>query len=313
MQCDFPFNLRLVKPLPDYRGGFIYNVPTGCGRCYNCKKNKSNEWSFRITEHLRHTENGYFVTLTYATETVPMTDNGITTLRKKDVSDFIKRLRKYESKTKEVNYGYLKSGLKYDIKNKLSFFAAGEYGELRFRPHYHLILMNVRNTENIYKAWSTPKYNHKTKEYDYIQIGKIDIKPAHINNIDYAVKYMHKQNDKIYWKIKNGAQKEFHLTSKKIGATYVTPDTIRFHTSSPDNHYLITERNYKIPMPKYYRRMIYNEVQSKKLIQEIKKRMDEKEQKERSEYGDRYSHIKVGQIKQRQNKFKKSVKKRYED
>lgn len=316
MKCDFEIGIKLKAPIPQRGGGFLYYVPQPCGKCFNCKKNKANQWSFRINQELKTANNGYFVTLTYRPEYVPLLDNGITTLRKKDAQNFIKRLRKHESETKDVNYGFLKAqqtGIKLDINKPLKYFAAGEYGEERFRPHLHFILMNVNNIENINKAWSIANYNKETKEYEYDPIGMVDIKPAHINNIDYCVKYLHKSNEKIYWKIRKGAEREFHLTSTGLGKEYVTPEIVKFHNATIENNYLMTERNYKIPMPRYYRKLIYDENKQKDNILKIKEIMEEKEQKERKELGDKYDRIVTLSKHARQNRLKNQIKKREYD
>lgn len=65
-----------------------------------------------------------FCTLTYDDDHLPETDEVIGTLHPPDLRDFIKRLRKVNP------YG------------KLRYYAAGEYGEETFRPHYHLIIYN---------------------------------------------------------------------------------------------------------------------------------------------------------------------------
>lgn len=62
-----------------------------------------------------------FLTLTYDEANKPASGS----LVKKDVQDFIKRLRKRHE------------------PNKLRYFACGEYGELLERPHYHAIVFGL--------------------------------------------------------------------------------------------------------------------------------------------------------------------------
>jgi len=90
---------------------------TKCGKCYECKKEKARAWTYKIwLESLSH-DKKCFLTLTYRDN-----EKG-KNLNKKDLQDFIKKLRKNEK---------LKS---------LKYFAAGEYGEKKGRAHYHLILL----------------------------------------------------------------------------------------------------------------------------------------------------------------------------
>ena len=80
-------------------------VPVGCGKCIECKKQKSREWSIRLQEEIRHLKNGKFVTLTFSEESLVELgedkknntlngynlDNGIATLA---VRRFLERWRK---------------------------------------------------------------------------------------------------------------------------------------------------------------------------------------------------------------------------
>lgn len=76
-----------------------------------------------------------FITLTYSDETLPTgsldvygpTNPLVYTLRKKDVQDWLKRLRKAIAPL------------------KIRFFAVGEYGDVTQRPHYHVALFGYPN------------------------------------------------------------------------------------------------------------------------------------------------------------------------
>ena len=56
-----------VPPVSDLR---VMTVPVGCGKCIECKKQKSREWSIRLQEEIRHMKNGKFVTLTFSEESL---------------------------------------------------------------------------------------------------------------------------------------------------------------------------------------------------------------------------------------------------
>lgn len=125
---------------PDYRYTSDY-VLLPCGRCTGCKIDQSRDWANRMTLESYQTElHGrgycYFITLTYNELYLPMVpydfidDDGShklgvsKTLSKKDLVNFMKRLRK--------KYG-----------EGIRFFACGEYGSKTRRPHYHLIIFNL--------------------------------------------------------------------------------------------------------------------------------------------------------------------------
>lgn len=92
-----------------------------CGKCNFCLQARRSEWSFRLRQELRASESSHFLTLTY--EKAPQ-ENGIETLRKKDLQDFFKRLRK-------------------SCPTKIRYYAVGEYGTRTIRPHYHALLFNA--------------------------------------------------------------------------------------------------------------------------------------------------------------------------
>ena len=108
-----------------------------CGQCLNCRLNHSKEWAVRCMLEDKYSSDSYFVTLTYDDLHVPyknviIEENGLfmpfQELRKKDLQDFFKRLRK-------ALFGNKKGNLRY--------FACGEYGDKTYRPHFHCILFNL--------------------------------------------------------------------------------------------------------------------------------------------------------------------------
>lgn len=134
-------------------------TPVPCGRCIECKLNYSRQWATDcILEKQYYDENEcWFLTLTYKDEYLPQaqftTDQGEVfkgiSLRKKDLQDFWKRLRK-----------------KY-TKNKIKYLAVGEYGKSTSRPHYHAIVYGLNldtkklkfleNNENGDALWTHPE------------------------------------------------------------------------------------------------------------------------------------------------------------
>ena len=92
-----------------------------CGNCIGCRLERSRQWATRcMFEASLHDEN-CFVTLTYSPDYLP---EGAT-LVKKDVQNFMKRLRKAGT------------------NGKFKYFLCGEYGENFNRPHYHICFFNL--------------------------------------------------------------------------------------------------------------------------------------------------------------------------
>lgn len=105
----------------NYNGaeGDFYEIGTysKCGVCEQCISEKCNNWVIRNYYESKAHEKMCFITLTY--EKSPII------LIRKDLQDFMKRLRR------KIDY---KGG------EKIRMFAAGEYGTLNARPHYHIII-----------------------------------------------------------------------------------------------------------------------------------------------------------------------------
>lgn len=88
-----------------------------CGRCMACRLERSRQWAARILCEAREHEASSFVTLTYDDGHLPVGS----TLVKRDLQLWFKRLRK-------------------SLSVAVRYYAAGEYGDQSFRPHYHVCL-----------------------------------------------------------------------------------------------------------------------------------------------------------------------------
>lgn len=108
--------------MSDEDTGACCKVP--CGKCYQCRKVRAEEWAYRIVDESRYHKENSFVTLTYDEkhepkisvrygENYPVVKVGV--LSKRDVQLFIKRVRK-----------------RYD--NKIKYYMVGEYGDISLRP-----------------------------------------------------------------------------------------------------------------------------------------------------------------------------------
>lgn len=99
-----------------------HRVP--CGQCMPCRINKGRLWTSRIMmESVTHGQMGWFLTLTYDPEHVPIAydhenQEAIETLDKSEFKKWIKA-----SQRSLGSYRY---------------YAVGEYGEVTGRPHYHM-------------------------------------------------------------------------------------------------------------------------------------------------------------------------------
>lgn len=103
-----------------------------CGKCHGCRTAAARAWALRCHLELQQHTKAAFITLTYDDRWLPPT------LVKRDLQLFLKRLRKDLGANRPVRY-----------------FASGEYGEQRQRPHYHALLYGAgeEDRQAVSKAW----------------------------------------------------------------------------------------------------------------------------------------------------------------
>lgn len=91
-----------------------------CRKCPECRINYSNTWAFRVGLEASLYESNCFITLTYSDSFLPSDRQPC----KRDLQLFIKRLRK-------------------SVPFPIRYFACGEKGSKRLRPHYHIIVFGL--------------------------------------------------------------------------------------------------------------------------------------------------------------------------
>lgn len=229
--ANFKSRSKLFRPVP-------------CGKCYECKKQKTADWSFRLHTEMKRSFNLLFVTLTYNDHNLPhhvkLSDSTypttkpyevtipylhphiVPTLVKKDVQDFLKRLRYYDKGNKKIKY-----------------YAVGEYGSRFGRPHYHIILYNCSNGLLINKAWT---------------LGHCYTVPVKHGAIPYVLKYLSKTSLPRL----GDPLREFSLMSKGLGSNYLSNNTLAYHNSNVENCFITLEGGQKISIPRYLKNKIYD-------------------------------------------------------
>jgi len=202
--------------------------PVPCGKCMECKKRLIHSWAFRIAQEEKRAITSHFLTLTYDTENVPVTQRGYFSLWKRDVQLYFKRLRKAHTKSGQIS--------------PIKYFLCGEYGGSSKRPHYHIILFNAELAD-IEAAW---------------QLGSIYYGTVTIPSIYYTCKYMMKTQPKFK---KGDRQPEFRLMSKGLGELYTTNKKNQsWHKADIENRlYLNLTDGKKIAMPRYYKDKMFTE------------------------------------------------------
>lgn len=251
-----------------------------CGQCIACRLNKQREKALRLSHELQYHKNSVFVTLTYAPENLPEFHS----LVKKDVQDFLKKVRKRVE------------------PDRIRYFACGEYGseEHTSHPHYHLIIFGLsyndkRVFENVQYNPSHDVYYCKCKVWDkgFVSVGKVS--QARIN---YVAKYVVKKVTGKLSKQEYGDRlPEFSLCSRNPGLGY---QYALDHLSRLKQDDCCTVRGRKMMIPRYYIDKFYSEIDKNHRALNRDKAVVEQIKEQRpvfDEYGLGYSQLLKDRVK----------------
>lgn len=239
-------------------------IPIPCGRCIGCRLDYSKEWADRCLLELQSHEHSAFVTLTYDDDHLPLShyldeETGETgeapTLLKRDVQLFMKRLRK-----------------RYQYDNHLMYYAAGEYGGLTSRPHYHIIIFGLRLDDLVFYKKSPQGHNYYNSAFMnsvWQDKGFVVVADVTWETCAYTARYVTK---KLYGKEaviyeKYNIEPEFALMSRRPGISRSFFDARRSGSLDENNNgdnlysldYLNIETNSggrRLYIPAYYDRLM---------------------------------------------------------
>ena len=218
-----------------------------CGKCPLCLNRRASGWSFRLLQEGLHAESAYFITLTYDTNYVPITDKGFMSLDKRDLQLFFKRVRKA--------HGNGKSNIKY--------YAVGEYGSKRLRPHYHIIIYNLELdlllTKEDLKMLEYTDYDGKYHiQMSSWGLGTVTFGKVCGASVGYTLKYISKPGKIPMFKGDDRVKEKAYM-SKGLGKIYLSEKMIQWHKADLLNRmYLNVSDGKKASMPRYYKDKIYS-------------------------------------------------------
>lgn len=254
--------MRCHSPIPIKDHGFgDREIHVGCGNCPYCAERKSKEWAYRLMQEDRVSNSSYFVTLTYNTKNVPITKKGYMTLSREDLQKYIKRLRHHHAKTRNSKW---RDWYASEYK-PIRYYAVGEYGSKRGRPHYHAIIFNAHKN-HILQSWREV-YDKKLDVY--IDMGGIDIGTVTRNSCRYVMKYMMKDQGyrrSVPFPYPYDGIPQFAFMSRNIGSNYLTPAMIRYHKADLNRNYCTWPGGYRCPMPRYYRDRIWTDTHEREVM-----------------------------------------------
>lgn len=302
MPCYHPitgYRSRFVNP--SGKRSIVFNTQDGfsdltvqvpCGKCTGCRLEYSRQWAMRCVHESQMHEENAFITLTYDNDHLPANHS----INKKEIQDFIKRLRFYT-----------------DVK--LRYFACGEYGEKKHRPHYHAIIFGydfpdkklhtkqnghlLYRSELLEKAWTKGHslIGHCTFESAAYVARYIMKKRVGKNEKD-------KSQDQYYEIIDDETgeihqqEREFCLMSRRPGIGKTWLET--YHKDTDKD--FLTLRGKKMKLPKYYDNILELEDEIEMLYRKGKRRRLAKQQSddntiERLETKERVKDAQINQLK----------------
>lgn len=185
----------------------VERVYIPCGKCLQCLTKRSKAWTLRLTTEYIKYRNNCVLTLTYDNEHLP--EDGLINYR--DVQLFLKRLRK-----------------KLGKDHKIKFACCSEYGSLKLRPHYHIIIFNwfpsdvdlrypykvTKKRSKLYKS----KICNNLWSNGFVDVGLVDYHTARYVTQYCVKKCIHK--DFEGYKEKNKLKREKLVCSVGTGYDY---------------------------------------------------------------------------------------------
>lgn len=234
MSCENP--LRILNPrykkmtFPEYTSYCLAYfgdtealdkyIEVPCGCCHSCERSRMRSYMIRLLYELSVYPDSLFITLTFD-------DYHLDKFRdnpNKAVRLFLDRVRKTYGKT-------------------IRHWIVPEFGSLRGRLHYHGLLFGVGDINIGYRLDSLWRYG-------FIYVGYANDKTAR-----YITKYVTKSLSRPY-----GKDLPRIISSKGVGASYLTDENIEFHCSQTGvlRPYILFG-SYKVPLPRYYYDKIFSD------------------------------------------------------
>jgi hypothetical protein len=216
----------------------INEAPTACGKCINCRNKRIAGWSARLMKEDAHSCASFFLTLTYNPDKLMFCPKNRPTLWPSHLTSYWKMLRKNLKKT------------------TFKYYACGEYGSNRQRPHYHAIFM-VKNTD----LSAVQLLNAIEKYWPH---GETFVGTVTAESVAYVLKYISKKGSVPQY-AGDTRTKEFQRSSKGLGIDYLK-NIGNWHTNDLLNRaYIPLQGGNRAPVPRYYKDKLYTKEQREQI------------------------------------------------
>lgn len=222
----------------------LYDIQVGCGKCLGCLARVSRDNMIRIMHEKQTAGKSCFLTLTY--DQVHLPPGG--TLMLTHLQKFVKRLRKR--------------------MGKFRYFAIGEYGTERFRPHYHLIGFHQDFRRDRY-FWRTSAKGYPLDRSPTLEglwtFGSSEIGNVSLGSASYIARYVQQKRLTAEIAHSSGRMPEFTTASRRpgLGRDWIE----KFYTDVwPRDEVIIDGK--KFNPPRYYDKVLA--IRDPELYEEIK-------------------------------------------
>lgn len=207
-----------------------------------CINNHRNDWTLRLGEEANQSEYPVlFITLTYANHSLPWTLDDHPIIRK----HYGEELDEVTLLTRDVQLfnKLVRQNNKFHTPAQYRYYAAGEYGSLHGRPHYHLIVFNLhpKTVQNLHTYWKH---------------GTIDVQLC--NSHDKVAQYVSGYIINAHAHAQRINKKPFSIMSKRpyLGHTYVA----RMYDYHKKNQIPYIDRiTYKQRLPRIFKNKIFEQ------------------------------------------------------
>lgn len=327
-------DIKIKYPPPRF---IIQRIP--CGSCVECRIQKAQEWAFRCMMEAKEYEHNVMINLTYDDENLPKgvkidqetgeIDNSYT-LCKKDVQDFLKRLRiywkrhyKHEKVVDEETGEIINPGIRY--------YMGGEYGsdkeyidwkgnkrQATKRPHYHMIMFNLpvedmefwKMSKCEFSKEKNPIYRSKIIEKLWGK-GDVTLNEVNYETCCYVARYVMKKvkgkHAQEYYELQ-GLEPEYNAMSTNPGIGYKFFERNKEKIENEETFWQRTKSGIKeVKMPRYFDKLI--EAEKPELMKEIKEKRLEKSKQYWKNLSEKTDISQSEYIDNRESKLKGKYKK----
>jgi len=225
--------------VPQIKDPRVKYVPVGCGKCMECRKQRSRQWQIRLHEEIRTDKTAKFVTMSF-------TDEAITELEKQIDSTYTDY--NLDNQTCKLAIRRFLERWRKKYKKSAKHWLITELGQTNTeRIHIHGLIFTKESKKTIEQIWG----------YGNVWTGDY----VNEKTINYIIKYVNKtdQKHKYYTPV--------ILCSPGIGRNYINrydSKLNKYNDKKTDELYK-TRNGIKLPLPIYYRNKIYTDEEKERL------------------------------------------------